>query len=255
MDTVKSKLDGPSILITFPLSRLNMYNRTVDPATLIRLNEHLADCTTDTRIHKTDDILRNRTRYLCLVLENIHQSQNASATVRTAEAVGIQDVHFIEDKNSLKLNKAVVAGSTKWTTIFRYNKQTDNTQNCLNRLKQNGYRIVATTPHNDHHFNLDTLPLDQPLSIVFGCEKEGVSDSVFSEADYFLTLPMYGFTESYNISVSVGIMLYTLMQRLKQSDFPWLLSDEEQLELKHEWLKRHVVGSTQIIRRVLTSTS
>jgi tRNA (guanosine-2'-O-)-methyltransferase len=109
----------------------------------------LSQCTTERRSQLFKDVAANRTRYITPVLEDIYQSQNASAVLRTCECSGIQDVHIIEDKNQYKLNPDVELGSAQWLTLTKYNSKTGgNTAAAIQMLKSNGYRIVATSPHS-----------------------------------------------------------------------------------------------------------
>ena len=108
----------------------------------------------------------------------------------------------------------------------------------IDQLKSKGYQIVATCPHRDD-FTPETLPLDRPVALVFGTEKTGITDYVMEHADRFVRIPMYGFTESYNISVSAALMVYTLTHRLHEmTEVGWHLSEEEKDEVRLEWSRR-----------------
>lgn len=192
----------------------------------------------ENKAERFTEVLDHRTRYLTVVLENIYQAQNASAVIRTAECLGVQDVHIIDQFNNYNLNPDVVVGSSKWVDVKKYRrKEQDNTANCFSELKSRGYKVIATSPHEDDFFP-ETLPLDQPVAIVFGNEKEGISDYTKKNADGFLRIPMHGFTESYNISVSAAISLYTLTQRIRSEIKEWKLSDEEKDVIRYKWMKK-----------------
>ena len=181
-----------------------------------------------------------RTRHLTVVLENIYQEHNASAVMRTCDCFGIQELHTIEKNNVYKIQRDIARGAGRWVDLSNYNSKEDPTSTCLNSLKEKGYTIVATTPH-EKEITLRELPLDKPIALVFGTEKEGISSTVMENADYFVRIPMYGFTESYNISVSVALALQYLRERLQNEEIPFLLTEEEQTLLKIQW-------STKIIR-------
>ncbi len=155
-------------------------------------------------------IIKNRTKYLTVVIEDLYQVQNASSIVRTCESLGIEDVHAIEMRNRFIVDEQISRGAENWVNITRYNQpDTNNTLVCLEKLKADGYKIIATTPHKDD-FNLDSLPVDNKFALVFGTEEKGLTDAAIQSADQFMKIPMYGFTESLNISVSLAISVYHL---------------------------------------------
>ena len=108
---------------------------------------------------------------------------------------------------------------------------------------------MATTPHTDD-FDVYNVPINEPMAVFFGTEMNGLSDEVLNEADYKVNIPMYGFTESFNISVSAAILLSSLRKRLESSDLNWELNEEEQTKLKIAWCKRTLIKGEQIEREV-----
>jgi tRNA (guanosine-2'-O-)-methyltransferase len=198
-------------------------------------------------------ISQHRTYHVTTVLEDIYQSHNASAVVRTCEVLGIQRLQVIENRNAYTLNPDVTLGSSKWTDIVRWRGSDGNTERCVRSLKTSGYRIAVTSPH-DHGTALEELPLEEPLALCFGTELTGASDALVQAADVFVRIPMYGFTESYNISVSAAIVLYTLMQRLRASSIPWALSEEERMHLKLQWVRKVVHSAAHIEARLRENT-
>jgi tRNA (guanosine-2'-O-)-methyltransferase len=192
----------------------------------------------DERKQRFEEVLAWRTRHLTVVLEDIFQPHNASAVLRSCDLTGVQDIHIIENNYTFDVNPDVVMGSTKWLDIKRYNELDFNTPVVIDQLKAKGYQIVATCPHRDD-FTPETLPLDKPVALVFGTEKTGITDYVMEQADRFVRIPMYGFTESYNISVSAALLVYTLTHRLHEmTDVDWHLSEEEKEEVRLEWSRR-----------------
>ncbi len=178
---------------------------------------------------------RERTRFVSVVLEDIDQAHNISAVLRSADCFGIQDVHIIEDKHRFVVHEEIAKGAAQWLSLHRYREQANNTEYCFEQLRAEGYRIVATTPHEEDMF-IDALPLDQKVALVFGTEQKGLSSYVLEQADAYVKIPLYGFTESLNISVCAGIALYELTHRLRASSTQWRLSDEEVVDLQLEWL-------------------
>lgn len=202
---------------------------------------YLSQFLTENKRSLFDKVAAERTRHITVVLEDVFQPQNASAVIRSCDCFGIQDVHIIENRNTYEINPNVVMGATKWIDMYKYNDENNNTLNCINSLKDKGYTIVATTPHQKQ-YSLYDLPLDKPIALFFGTEKLGLSDVVTKNADEFMTIPMYGFTESFNISVSVALCLNVLSRKIRELNINWQFTEEEQNALKFEWTKRHLLS-------------
>ncbi len=217
------------------------------------LIEHLKTFATPERWNKLVEVAAKRTRYLTVVMEDIYQPHNASAVLRSCDGFGIQDVHIIENRNQFEASSQVTIGADRWLSLQRYNApEENNTETCLRHLKQKGYSIIATSPHKDD-INLNDLSLDRKTALVFGTELDGISDTVSELADGFVRIPMAGFSESFNISVSVAICLYNLTRRLKSSEIDWQLSEVEQEDLTYRWLKKSVKAGEQIEKAFLSS--
>lgn len=189
------------------------------------------------RIQLLNKNLENRTRYLTVVLEDLYQQHNASAVIRTCDCFGIQDIHVIENRNKFQINKEITVGTQSWVNVIKHNKKEQNTTEALQELKSNGYRIVATSLHHNAN-TLENFNLSGGKSaIVFGTELDGISKEVTELTDEYLYIPMYGFAESFNISVSAAIIIHKLYNDLRKSTIDWQLSEEEKQELKIKWLK------------------
>ncbi len=214
------------------------------------LYNHLLSYLTASRIQRFEDVIQHRTRYITYVIEDVFQVHNASAVVRSCDCFGIQDLHVIESRNTYVTDKNIALGAGKWVNIHKYKDVENTTSNCLTHLKKKGYKIAATTPH-ENDFTLSTIPLKEPLAIVFGTEKNGITQEVKDNADYFLKIPMYGFTESLNISVAAAITAQNLYERMKAEHIDWKMSLEEENELRMQWLKKSIKDSGAIIDRYL----
>ncbi|HDO06501.1 MAG TPA: TrmH family RNA methyltransferase [Bacteroidetes bacterium] len=201
--------------------------------------DFLSGYITENRRQLFEKIIQYRTRHITVVLEDIYQPHNASAVLRSADLTGIQDVHIIENRNRYQVNPEVAMGSSKWLNLIKYNESEENTVAAYEALRGAGYRIVATTPHTNDQ-TLDEIPIDGKMALVFGTELKGLSDTAIAHADEYLRIPMYGFTESYNISVSAALTLFTLTEKLRMSDIPWQLSKEERLDTLIEWVKQTI---------------
>ena len=204
--------------------------------------DFLSGFLTENRKKLFSEIIQFRTRHFTVVLEDIYQPHNASAVLRSADLTGIQNVHIIENRNHYHVNPQVAMGSSKWLNLIHYNEKDDNTLDAYNALRSQGYKIVAATPHEGGK-TLDEISIDNKLALVFGTELKGLSETAIDNADEYLRIPMYGFTESYNISVSAALVLFTLTEKLRKSDISWQLSQEEEQEILLEWTKRTVARS------------
>ena len=200
---------------------------------------HLISFVSENKQNKFEQVLNNRTRHLTVVLEDIYQPHNASAVLRSCDCFGVQDVHIIENRNKYNVNPHIAVGSAKWLNLNYHNQQKENTVACINELKAKGYTIVATTPHKDDVL-LPELPIDKPIALMFGTELEGLTDVALEHADVFMRIPMYGFTESFNISVSAALCLQSITERLRKSQIKWQLSEDEKDAIKLEWAKKVV---------------
>lgn len=186
--------------------------------------------------------VEGRTRFITVILENIYQPHNASAVIRTCEAFGILDLYVIEDLNPFSPTKGITLGSEKWIDIHRFKKA----EECYNHLTEKGYEVVVTVPPCREAVSLRDFEFRTKVAIVFGSELEGVSDLFLERADRLLTIPMYGFVQSLNISVACGITIFSLVEKLRRSGLEWRLSPEERLKTIYSWLKRTVKEAERI---------
>lgn len=226
----------------------------MDSALRSELSAYLSGFISERRKQRFSEVLAERTGHLRIVLENMYQAHNASAVLRSCDCFGIQHVHFIENRHHLKISEDVAMGSSNWLSIHRHKDTENNTRAALRELKSMGYRIVATTPHT-RDVNLQDLPVDKKLALIFGTEIDGISQDVLEEADEFVKIPMFGFTESFNVSVSAALCMYELSSRIRASVPNYLLSKEEQEEVYFDWMKNSVEYSQSLIRDYLAKKS
>lgn len=191
------------------------------------------------------EVITNRTNHFTVVLEDIFQPHNASAILRSCDVFGVQNVHIIENKNEYNINPKVVMGASKWLDIHHHNEKQNNTQDCINQLRKDGYKIYATSPHAKSYL-IENVPIEEKFALFFGTEKDGLSDLVLEQADEHVKIPMFGFTESLNISVSGAISMYEISKRLHSSTINWQLTDDEKTALLIEWAKKVVKTSDKI---------
>lgn len=247
----------------------------VDP----QLIEYLSQFVTDARRRRMEEVLAERTRYLTVALEDLYQSHNASAVLRSCDGLGIQDVHIVENRNRYQVNPDVALGTSQWLTLRKYgdagaesdgtrgpataaaaganargandheegtgaadrsDRAAENTLTAYAELRRAGYRIVATAPHRGT-IDLEDFQVEEaPTALVFGNELDGLTDTALENADAFLRIPMRGFVESFNISVSAALCMHFLTHRLRRSQIDWHLSEEEKQELRLAWLRQSI---------------
>ncbi|TVQ25087.1 MAG: TrmH family RNA methyltransferase [Spirochaetaceae bacterium] len=213
------------------------------------LIDYLAGFVTEQRLQRMQAVLAERTRYATVVVEDIYQPHNASAVLRTCDCFGVQDVHIIENRNAYRLNPGVELGTAQWLTLHRYSGEPDNTPRAIARLRDQGYRIVATSPHANQT-TLERFDIDAgPFALLFGTELDGLTDTAVSLSDEHLIIPMYGFVESFNISVSVAIALHHLTHQLRSSTVDYHLSPDDRRDLLLGWLRSTIARVEQIEAR------
>ncbi len=208
------------------------------------LINYLTSFVNEDRLQLFNKLIKERTNYLTVVLEDIFQPQNASAVLRSCDCFGIQNIHIIENRNKFTVDKEVVMGASKWLTIHKHNNSANNSLEAIKLLKASGYRIIATTPHiNEQTLNNFDLSKGK-AALIFGSELLGISKVAKEEADEFLKIPMFGFTESLNISVSAAVILHHLTLKMReQSNVNWHLCEEDHDEIMLQWLKRTIKQS------------
>ncbi|WP_299189809.1 RNA methyltransferase [uncultured Aquimarina sp.] len=189
-------------------------------------------------------VIEERTNYFTVAVEDVYQLHNTSAVIRSCDVFGIQNVHVIEEINAKRIDREIAMGAQKWVDINRYT----TSKACIAELKNKGYQIVATTPH-DNSIELKDFDINKPSAFFFGQEQEGLSDMILDEADVKLHIPMVGFTESLNISVSAAIILQHVTSLLRNSKIDWKLSEEEKLEKRLDWAKKVIKSHEKIIAR------
>lgn len=216
-----------------------------------QLVAYLTEFVTQSRQQKIEAVLQQRTRYVTVILEDIYQPHNASAVLRSCDSFGVQDVHIVENKNIFTITQGVSVGSDRWLTLYRYNQRgINNTKECLEKLKNQGYTIAATTPHAQQ-ITIDKLPVNTKVALMFGSEINGLSEYAQTNADVCVKIPMNGFSESFNISVSAALCLYDVMTRLRQQDNNFELTEAEKLELKLNWLRKSIKAGELIEKKFL----
>ncbi|WP_406683156.1 RNA methyltransferase [Seonamhaeicola sp. MEBiC1930] len=208
------------------------------------LLQHLETYLTENRKKRFDKVLSQRTKHFTVATEDVYQLHNTSAVIRSCDVFGIQEVNIIEEQNTKQIDREIAMGAQKWVDLNRFHSVKD----CISILKQKGYQIVATTPHTNN-CELYDFDITQKSCFFFGRETEGLSDEVLEQADCFLKIPMVGFTESLNISVSAAIILQHVTDKLKKTEINWKLTDEEIQTKKLDWISKTIKSYDEIVSR------
>lgn len=226
--------------IQYPDEKFSIFNPMVD----MKLIEHLETFLTESRKEKFVKVLSKRTKHFTVATEDVYQLHNTSAVIRTCDVFGIQEVNIIEERNSKTIEREIAMGAQKWVDLKRYN----SAKECISDMKSKGYQIVAATPHEKDCL-LEDFDVTKKSCFFFGREHEGLSEEVLEAADCYLKIPMVGFTESLNISVSAAIILQHVTSKLWKSDVDWHLAQEEQLQKRMDWLKNSIKSYDEIVER------
>lgn len=207
---------------------------------------YLYEFITPNRREGFERVLANRTRHITIAIEDVYQLHNTSAVMRSCEVFGVQDLHVIEERFGKRIDKEIAMGAEKWVDIHRY----QNANQCIDTLREKGYQIVITSPHIDANY-LQDFDVSKKSAIFFGTEKNGLSPEIMNQADAKIKIPMVGFTESLNISVSAAIVIQDLMNRLRQTSIDWKLTEEELLEKRIDWTRKSIKDIDFITERYL----
>lgn len=209
----------------------------------LELLEYLEGMLTPRRRELFRKVVDLRTNHFTVVTQDVYQLHNTSAVIRSCEIFGVQNIHVVEEVNLKKIDREIAMGAQKWVDVNRYT----STAECIKTLRQNNYRIVATSPHKGTI--LQDFDVSRPAAICFGTETDGLSPEILDEADEFLQIPMVGFTESLNISVSAAIILQEITTRLRRSIINWQFSEEEKIDKRIDWAKKNLKNVGEIIER------
>lgn len=212
-----------------------------------RLYEALSELYSENKRSLFDRLVEHRTRHIAVVLEDIYQSHNASAVLRSCDCFGVQDVHVVENRNAFNPAGDVAVGSSKWIDYYKHH----DIKQAYSYLHDKGYRIIATLPHENDTM-IGDLDLSKPVALVFGTELTGLTNEAIDGADGYVKIPMYGFTESFNISVCAALSLFSTTERIRRDpSIQWQMSREEQLELKLYWSLQVIRDGEKVLKNVI----
>ncbi len=210
----------------------------------MELVEFLSSFLTPQRMSRIDEVLSKRTRHITVVLEDIYDPHNASAVLRSCDAMGIQTVHIVQKRHTFQVKEGVSMGTGRWLDL----KMHRETEECFAELRAQGYRIASASPPLAGTTLLPDFHYSGKTAIVLGSEKDGLSPYARENSDELLTIPMYGFAESFNLSVSGAILLYALRSRGAQPG----LTPAETAELRLEWIRGSLRNADELEREFAT---
>ena len=208
--------------------------------------EYLKQFLTDERLSKIEFYAQESSDFVLPVMEDIFQFRNAAAIVRSVEACGFHKIVAMESENEFNPNLRVTKGAETWVEVEKMPHQLES----LKKIKEKGYKILAVSPEKNA-IMLPDYDLKEPVALVFGTEKEGVTEEILDFADETVAIPMYGFTKSFNVSVAAAICFYDLKQKLVKSDLDYKLSNKKLWELKVRWAKNSIKSGEEILQKYL----
>lgn len=210
--------------------------------------DYLKQFLTPERLEKIEQKSHESSDFVLPIMEDVYQFRNAAAIVRSAEACAFHKIVALESKNVFEPNLQVTKGADTWVEV---QKQPHDLKT-LEKIKAQGYRLVAVSPEN----NATSLPdfhITQPVALVFGTEWQGVSDNFLDYCDETLAIPMYGFTQSFNVSVAAALCMYDLKQKLIRSGIDYQLNEEKRLQLMIRWAVNSIRSGQEIFDAYLNS--
>ncbi|EMH4139662.1 tRNA (guanosine(18)-2'-O)-methyltransferase TrmH [Serratia nevei] len=179
------------------------------------------------------EMLATRQPDLTVCLEQVHKPHNVSAIIRTADAVGVHQIHAVWPTTRMRTLVSSAAGSNSWVSVKTHRSIGD----AVGHLKAQGMQILAT--------NLSARAVDfrevdytRPTCVLLGQEKTGITEEALALADQDIVIPMIGMVQSLNVSVASALILYEA-QRQRQNAGLYrrdnsMLDEEEQQRLLFE---------------------
>lgn len=211
-----------------------------------KIFEYLQQFLTEERCQKIERFSQESSDFVLPVIEDVYQFRNAAAIVRSVEACGFHKIVAMESENEFNPNYRVTKGAENWVEVERL----PHTLESLKQIKNRGYKIVEVSPENNAT-QLSDFIISEPVALVFGTEKEGVSAEILDFSDETLAIPMYGFTKSFNVSVAAAICVYDLRQKLESSEINFKLSEDKLWEMKVRWAVNSIKSGEQILEKYL----
>lgn len=210
------------------------------------LYQYLQQFLTQERFEKIDFFATQSSDFVLPVMEDVYQFRNAAAIVRSAEACGFHKIIAMEKHNVFQPNLDLTKGADTWVEVEKVPAKLSS----IKEIKNRGYKIVAVSPEKNA-VSLPDFEITEPVALTFGTEWKGVSDEILDFADETLSIPMYGFTQSFNVSVAAAICFYELKQKLIKANISHFLDEEKALRMKIRWAVNSIRSGNEILEKYL----
>jgi tRNA (guanosine-2'-O-)-methyltransferase len=224
--------------------RLIFGGRAIEPS---RVVEVLDPFISESRRIRIERVLDGRTMTVAVVVDGIADTGNVGAVMRTAEGLGFLAFHVVAGGAPYKHSTRTSQGAEKWLDLHLW----PTPHHGAAYLKGAGYRIVAA--HLDGaSVSIDEIDFTQPTAIVFGNERDGVSEDMLALSDAHCVIPMTGFAQSFNISVAAAVGLYhAYRDRLHRTGRHGDLTPEQRDVIRAVYYLRSVNRAREIVRRIV----
>jgi tRNA (guanosine-2'-O-)-methyltransferase len=208
--------------------------------------ETLAPYLTAHRLERIEHVLNHRLSSVAAICEDTYDPHNAVAAVRTSEALGLSEFHAVSGPDHFRLAPGITRGCDRWLTMYRWSTP----QLCVSALRQRGFKIYVTAPEADR--DLETIDVSAPVAVIFGNEHAGVTADAEALCDGAIKIPMFGFTESFNLSVSVALAMSRIAARRRlfvgaTGD----LNPQQKMQFRARWMALKVRSVNDIVERLL----
>lgn len=223
-------------------------DRLIERYGVTAVTEAVRPMLTDERIQRVESVLDARLDGLAVVIENLHDPHNGAAAIRSIEAVGLTTLHVVETVEHFRASSAISIGAEKWIDVVRHKRISD----CAEHLRSAGFTIYAACPGSE--YDIESVDISRPCAIVFGNEHAGLTDAAIACCDRQITIPMHGFTQSFNLSVSVAVTMHRLAVRRRATlASTGDLDDRKRAFLRARWYALGVRGLDAIVARHVSS--
>jgi tRNA (guanosine-2'-O-)-methyltransferase len=196
----------------------------------------LSELTVDVRRARLKSVLEKRLNSVTVVLDHPHDPHNGSAVLRSCDAFGVQQIHIVRGEESFAASRMVSKGSERWIDVIEHR----NPDPVIRHLKASGFRTLVT--HPEGRLTPEDLGELDKVALILGNERDGVSPQLSQAADDTVQIPMCGFVESLNVSVSAAILLQAAT-RGRSGD----LTAQQRENTYARWLRKSVPRSDEVL--------
>ncbi|MCE9576525.1 MAG: RNA methyltransferase [Deltaproteobacteria bacterium] len=215
-----------------------------------RVLEALLPCLSDDRIARIDEVLDARLDSVTAIVEDVYDPHNAAAAIRSCEGLGVHTLHVVEREHTFAASKGVTIGGHRWMQLARWPQVAD----CAAALRARGYTVWGTLPGAAQ--SIETIDVSRPVAVVFGNERVGMSEEAIAACDGAVGIPMFGMSQSFNLSVSVALVMNRLTTRRRAllgavGDLPAEVKDR----LRARWVALKIRGAASIVERAVSAAT